>query len=82
MVIVSLSIFTWIVRSPNSPLKSPVDARVFSFCVASTAFETNSRRNISWSLYKNFLMMGKIFSVVTQWFPFLHIINVLSYCYL
>mgnify|MGYP007127933468 CR=1 FL=1 len=37
------------VRSPSSPLKSPFSASVFIFCVASTAFETISRKNISWS---------------------------------
>lgn len=35
----------------------------FSFWVASTAFDTNSRRKISWSLYRNFLIIGKMFSV-------------------
>ena len=66
-------------RQPISPLNSPLDARVVSFCVASTALETNSRRNISLSLYKNFLMMGKMFSVVTPIFPFCILFMVLSY---
>jgi len=33
--------------SPISPLNSPILERAFSFCVASTAFEINSLRNIS-----------------------------------
>ena len=72
MVIVPASLLTATrtVRSPSSPLKSPTDASVFSFCVASTAFEITSRRKISWSLYRNFLMMGKMFSVVTPMLPF------------
>ena len=70
MVLASLSMLTLIVRSPRSPLKSPTDASVLSFCVASTAFEISSRRKISWSLYRNFLMMGNMFSVVTPIFPF------------
>ena len=40
---------TWIVTSPSSPFTSPIDERVLSFCVASTAFEISSRRKISWS---------------------------------
>jgi hypothetical protein len=32
--------------------------------------ETNSRRKISWSEYKNFLMIGKIFSVCIEMVPF------------
>ena len=56
--------------SPSSSLYSPQEARVFNFCVASTAFDTSSRRKISWSLYKNFLITGKIFSVVTPIDPF------------
>ena len=35
------------VVSPISPLKSPWAARVFNFCVASTALETISRRKMS-----------------------------------
>ncbi len=66
----SLSMLTETFSSPNSPLNSPTEANVFNFCVASTAFETNSRTKISWSLYKNFLIMGKMLSVVTPMFPF------------
>ena len=69
-VIVSLPKDTCTVKSPSSPLNSPIEASVLSFWVASTALETNSRRKISWSLYKNFLITGKIFSVVTPIFPF------------
>ena len=43
----SLSMVTDTERSPSSPLNSPNDDSVFSFCVASTAFETSSRKNIS-----------------------------------
>ncbi len=39
------------------------------FWVASTAFETSSRKKISWSLYRNFLMIGKMLSVVTLIVP-------------
>lgn len=38
---------TCTVKSPTSPLNSPIEESVFSFCVASTALETNSRRKIS-----------------------------------
>ena len=62
------------VVSPTSPLKSPWAANVFNFCVASTAFDTISRRKMSWSEYKNFLMTGKMFSVVTPILPFCAII--------
>ena len=48
-VFFSLSTATRIVRSPSSPLASPIDERVFSFWVASTAFEISSRRKISCS---------------------------------
>ena len=61
---------TLTVRSPSSPLKSPFSASVFIFCEASTAFDTISRRKISWSEYKNFLMTGNMFSVVTPMLPF------------
>ena len=37
------------VRSPSSPLNSPVEESVLSFCVASTELEISSRRKISWS---------------------------------
>src|SRR5450755_1661124 len=70
MVLASLFSFTWIDRSPISPFTSPIEARVFSFWEASTALLINSLRNISWSLYKNFLIMGKIFSVCTRILPF------------
>gem|GEM_PF-5607557 len=43
------SSFTRIVRSPSSPLNSPVEESVLSFCVASTELEISSRRKISWS---------------------------------
>ena len=66
----SASTLMRIVRSPMSPLASPLDESVLSFCVASTAFDTSSRRKISWSEYKNFLITGKMFSVVTPIFPF------------
>ena len=72
--------FTLTVRSPSSPLKSPLSASVFIFCVASTALETISRRKISWSEYKNFLITGKMFSVVTPIFPFC--IAVLCFTYI
>jgi len=68
-IFLSLFTFTWMVRSPSLPLNLPSDARVFSFCEASTALEINSRRKISCSEYKNFFMMGKIFSVWTLIFP-------------
>lgn len=48
-VFCALSTATWIVRSPSSPFTSPIDERVLSFCVASTAFEMSSRRKISCS---------------------------------
>ena len=60
-----LSTSIFIVRSPSSPLNSPADARVLSLFVASTALLTISRRNISFSEYKNFLITGKMFSVFT-----------------
>ena len=60
-----LSTLMWMVKSPNSPLASPRLVNVLSFCVASTALETSSRRKISWSLYKNFLIIGKMFCAVT-----------------
>ena len=65
------SLFTEIVtfKSPSSPLNSPTEANVFNFCVASIALDTNSRKKISWSEYKNFFITGKIFSVVTPIFP-------------
>ena len=74
MVMVLSSNLTRTVRSPNSPLNSPTDESVFNFCVASTALETSSRRKISWSLYKNFLMIGNIFSDVTPMLPCLLLI--------
>ena len=46
-VLASLSTETRIVRSPRSPFISPIDERVFSFWVASTALEISSRRKIS-----------------------------------
>ena len=46
-VLASLSAETRIVRSPKSPFISPIDERVFSFWVASTALEISSRRKIS-----------------------------------
>ena len=36
-------------RIPSSPLNSPVEESVLSFCVASTELEISSRRKISWS---------------------------------
>jgi hypothetical protein len=47
------------------------------FWVASTAFETNSRKKISWSEYKNFLIIGKMFSVLMEILPFS--VDMLSY---
>src|SRR5690606_23202213 len=58
-----------IVRSPSSPLNSPREASTFNLLVASTALETSSRRKISWSAYRNFLMMGKMLSVCTDILP-------------
>ena len=58
------------VKSPSSPLNSPALARVFSFCVASTALLIISRKKISFSEYKNFLITGKMFSVLTPIDPF------------
>ena len=66
---------TRIVKSPNSPLNSPLDATAFIFCVASTAFATSSLKKISWSEYKNFLITGKMFSVVTPMCPFAISVN-------
>jgi hypothetical protein len=40
-----------------------------SFWVASTALLTSSRRKISWSEYKNFLIIGKMFSVWMEMEP-------------
>src|SRR5688572_2363821 len=75
---VSLSTLTFTFKSsPTSPLYSPIADKRFSFWVASTAFETNSRRKISWSEYKNFLMIGKIFSVWIEMVPFSAIIFML-----
>ena len=48
---------------------SPSCANILRFWVASTALETNSRKKISWSLYRNCLMMGKMLSVVTLMVP-------------
>ena len=70
-VFFALSMDTRTRKSPKSPFTSPTDERVFSFCVASTALLINSRRKISWSLYKNFLMTGNILSEVTPMFPLL-----------
>ena len=69
-VFLSLFIITRTRVSPNSPLNSPTEASVLSFCVASTALEINSRRKISWSEYKNFLMTGNMLSDVTPILPF------------
>ena len=43
----SLSAFTRTRKLEASPLNSPEDANTFNFCVASTAFDTISRRKIS-----------------------------------
>ena len=47
MVLASLSTLTLTFSSPSSPLNSPTDDRVFNFWVASTAFDTNSRKKMS-----------------------------------
>jgi hypothetical protein len=65
----SLSTVTRTFSSPSSPLYSPSAARLLSFWVASTALLTNSRRKISWSEYKNFLIIGKMFSVWMEMEP-------------
>jgi hypothetical protein len=46
-----------------------MEARCFSFRVASVALEINSLRKISWSLYRNFLMSGKMLSTETLILP-------------
>ena len=84
IVIVLSSNLTCTVKSPSSPLNSPTEESVFNFWVASTALETSSRRKISWSLYKNFLIIGKMFSDVTPMLPCLLLIVWISYyfyCY-
>ena len=81
MVIVLSSNLIRTVKSPISPLNSPTEASVFNFCVASTALETNSRRKISWSLYKNFLIIGKMFSLVTPILPDLLILFIIILLY-
>src|SRR5574344_235526 len=43
------------------------------------ALDTISRRKISWSEYKNFLITGKMFSVVTPILPFCIILFVLLF---
>ena len=65
----SLSIFTSMIGLPYSTFASPILVKCFNFKVASVAFDTNSRRKISWSLYKNFLIKGKMFSTETLIFP-------------
>ncbi len=45
----SLSTAMRTARSPSSPFASPIEEKVFIFCVASTAFDTSSRRKISCS---------------------------------
>ena len=68
------------VKSPSSPLNSPFSANVFIFCVASTALLTISRKKISWSEYKNFLITGNMFSVVTPMFPFCMVVYLIKLC--
>ena len=65
----SLSILTSMIGLPYSTLASPILAKCFNFKVASVALDTNSRKKISWSLYKNFLISGKMFSTDTLIFP-------------
>src|SRR6202000_1584529 len=57
-------------RSPNSPLYWPNELNRLIFLVASTAVDTSSLEKISRSEYKNFLMIGKMFSVWIQIVPF------------
>lgn len=52
---------------------SPILVRVFQFKVASVALEMSSRKNISWSLYKNFLISEKDVFHRDVIFPFIFI---------
>jgi len=51
-------------------LRRGVPMRVFSFLFAITSLLKTSRIKMSCSLYKNFLMIGKMFSVCTRILPF------------
>ena len=66
-----LSILTSICKLPKSPFILPILLRWFNFVVASVAFDINSLRKISWSLYKNFFINGKMFSTETFILPLL-----------
>ena len=68
--------------SPSSPLNSPETARAFIFWSASTAFATSSRRKISWSEYRNFLITGKMFSVVTPILPLVSVDMIFDFLFL
>jgi hypothetical protein len=70
-VFASLSKLISIFASPNSVFASPIEIKCFSLEVASVPLEISSRKNISWSEYKNFLINGKMFSTDTLIFPLL-----------
>src|SRR5690348_3202170 len=70
MVFAFSSTDTCTVKSPRSLLYCPREESLLIFCVASTALLTSSLRKISLSEYKNFLMMGKMFSVWMDIVPF------------
>ena len=74
IVFLSLSSITSTLSFDKSVLNSPTDLSVFNFCVASTALETSSLKNISLSEYKNCFIIGKIFSVCTLILPFFFIV--------
>src|SRR4051812_48408678 len=74
------SSFTRMLRSPSSLLYCPSEESLFTFCVASTALLTSSRRKISLSEYRNFLMIGNIFSVWIDIVPFSSTMVVEIYC--